>query len=304
MLIVRVSWEFIFIIREFVIKCYCLFSDLALFSWFKEVVIFEQIDVFMAQRELIDTHCHLYLEEFRPDLADLVLRAEQEGVTKIYLPAIDSLHMDSLLQLEALYPGKCLAMTGLHPCYVNENYVSELHVVEQWLMKRKFAAVGEIGLDYYWSREYDKEQMIAFERQIGWALQYQAPIVIHSRNSTDECIEIVSRYHKEGLKGIFHCFSGNTEQAEKIMALGFMLGIGGVITYKNSGLPEVVSAVPLEYIVLETDAPYLSPAPFRGKRNESSYLKYVLKKVAEVKGVGEDEVARITTANAEKVFGG
>jgi len=256
----------------------------------------------MGKVKLIDTHAHLYLEEFAADLPGIMQRGDQEGIERIYLPAIDSAHHESMLKLEALYPGKCLPMMGLHPCYVKENYEEELRLVEEAFAKRAFAAVGEIGLDYYWDRNFDKEQALAFERQIRLSLRYAVPIVIHSRNATDECIAQVRKH--SGVTGIFHCFSGSLGQAKEIIGLGMYLGIGGVVTYKNSGLAETVSAVPLEHIVLETDAPYLSPAPLRGKRNESSYLKYVVKKIAEVKGVAEEEVAAITTENALKVFGG
>lgn len=256
----------------------------------------------MKENKLIDTHAHLYLEEFSADLPEIMRRSDQEGVDRIYLPAIDSAHHDSMLKLEAQYPGKCLPMMGLHPCYVKENYEQELRKVEEALAKRAFAAVGEIGLDYYWDRNFDKEQELAFERQIMLSLQYAAPIVVHSRNATEECIRMVRKH--AGVTGIFHCFSGSVAQAQEIIGLGMYLGIGGVVTYKNSGLAETVAAVPLEHIVLETDAPYLSPVPLRGKRNESSYLKYIVKKIAEVKGMEEEDVAAITTENALKVFRG
>lgn len=257
----------------------------------------------MEAAEIVDTHCHLYLEEFGPDMENILLRAEQEGVSRIYLPSIDTANMDALLGLEEKYPGKCFSMMGIHPCYIKENYEEELRSVEKWLERRSFAAVGEIGLDYYWDRTFDKEQLIAFERQIQLALRYNLPIVIHSRNAIEECIETVRRYQQGGLRGVFHCFTGTNDQAKAIIDLGFFLGIGGVITYKNSSLPDVAAAVSADHLVLETDAPYLSPAPFRGKRNEPSYLKYILAKIAAVKGIKEEELARITTANAIRLFG-
>jgi TatD DNase family protein len=252
---------------------------------------------------MIDTHCHLYLSEFYEDILEVINRAVKEGVTKFYLPSIDSLSLDSMLQLQVKFPDKCFSMMGLHPCSVKENFREELKIVQDWLSKRKFAAVGEIGLDFYWDRTFDQQQYDAFHEQVEWALHYDLPIVIHSRDSTTECINIVHQHQKGTLKGIFHCFGSDYDSALKIIDLGFYLGIGGVITYKNSGLAAVLEKIPLENIVLETDAPYLSPVPFRGKRNESSYLKYIITKLALVKGVSYEEVAAITTSNAEKIFG-
>jgi len=250
----------------------------------------------------IDTHCHLYLSEFKHDLEVVIQRAEGEGVTKFYLPAIDSSTEEVLLSVEGQFPGKCYAMMGLHPCSVKENYAEELRWVEQWLKRREFAAIGEIGLDFYWDQTFKKEQITSFEQQIQWALNYDRPIVIHSRNAVDDCIDIVMEQQLGELKGIFHCFSGTYEQARLIIKAGLYLGIGGVITYKNAGLAEVISKIPLEHIVLETDAPYLAPVPYRGKRNESSYLKYVVERLALLKNVTPAEVGRITSMNAGKVF--
>ena len=252
---------------------------------------------------LIDTHCHLYGKEFTDDIAEVIQRAESEGVEQFYLPAIDSSVLEDLLALEQRYPGKCIAMMGLHPCSVKANFEEELRLVEEWLGRRKFAAVGEIGLDFYWDRTFEAAQFDAFHRQIEWALHAQLPIVIHSRESISESIRVVREHQKGSLRGIFHCYSGDAAQAREIVDLGFYLGIGGVLTYKNSGLAGALKDIPLEAMVLETDAPYLSPVPFRGKRNESSYLKWVVARLAEVKGVGIEEVARITTENAQKIFG-
>jgi len=252
---------------------------------------------------MIDTHCHLYLPEFADDYQDVINRAVNEGITKFYLPSIDSQSVDSMLHLEAQFPGRCFSMMGLHPCSVKENYQEELQVVQNWLLKRNFAAVGEIGLDFYWDRTFEKQQYEAFHQQIEWALHHDLPIVIHSRDSTQECIDVVQQHQKGALKGIFHCFGGDYESAARITSLGFYLGIGGILTYKNSGLAAVLQKIPLEHLVLETDAPYLTPVPFRGKRNESSYLKYVAAKLASVKEVSIEEVAAITTSNAEKIFG-
>ncbi len=252
---------------------------------------------------LIDTHCHLYSKEFAGEWAALIGRAEETGVGKFYLPAIDSGSMEDLLAFEQQFPGKCRAMIGLHPCSVKADYESELALVEQWLGRRPFAAVGEIGLDFYWDRSFEQQQVIAFHRQIEWALDYDLPVVIHSREAMQACIEGVRKYQQGRLKGIFHCFSGSYELAREIIDLGFYLGIGGVLTYKKAGLAEVLEGIGLDSLVLETDAPYLPPVPFRGKRNESSYLKLIAAKLAEVKGVSPEEVAEITTANAQKIFG-
>ncbi|HVS95863.1 MAG TPA: TatD family hydrolase, partial [Puia sp.] len=240
---------------------------------------------------LIDTHCHLYHKEFATDIEEVIYRAEKEGVEKFYLPAIDSHCQDALLALEARYPGRCIGMTGLHPCNVREDYVAELRFVEGELGRRRWVAVGEIGLDFYWDRTFEKEQYVVFRRQIEWALQYDIPIVIHSRESMKECIGVVREMQKGRLRGVFHCFGGDERAAREIADLGFFLGIGGVITYKKSGLAEALKDVPLASLVLETDAPYLAPVPFRGKRNESSYLRYVVERLAEVKGLPVEEVA-------------
>lgn len=252
---------------------------------------------------LTDTHCHLYSEEFTTDIDTVVQLAENEGLQKFYLPAIDSTATEAMLALENRFPGKCIAMMGLHPCYVKENYKPELEAVNNWLKQRKFAAVGEIGLDYYWDKTFVKEQEEAFRMQIEWSIQYKLPIVIHTRNAMQETINIVKEYVPKGVRGIFHCFSGSYESAKEIIKAGFYLGIGGVVTYKKAGLAEVLEHIDLEYLVLETDAPYLTPVPFRGKRNESSYLKYIAAKLAEIKNVPIEEVAAVTTANAQKIFG-
>ncbi|MFM6925456.1 MAG: TatD family hydrolase [Ferruginibacter sp.] len=252
---------------------------------------------------IIDTHCHLYLEEFKDDIAEVINRAEAESVHKFYLPAIDSSEIENMLVLENKFPGKCVAMMGLHPCYVKENYLEELDIVKGWLSKRKFAAVGEIGLDFYWDKTFVKQQYEAFRIQIELALQYDLPIVIHTREAMKESIELVKAYRSKGIKGIFHCFGGTVEDAKEIIDAGFFLGIGGVLTYKKSGLAEVLEQIDLKNLVLETDAPYLTPVPFRGKRNESSYLKYVVDKLALTKNVTAEEVEAVTTANAEKIFG-
>lgn len=251
---------------------------------------------------LIDTHCHLYLEDYKDDAEKMIARAEAAGVKQFYLPSIDSHTAAAMLALEKRFPGKCFAMIGIHPCSVDENVEKELKQVQDWLSKRSFAAIGEIGLDFYHDITYKEQQYIAFHRQIEWALQYNTPIVIHSRNAMQETVEVINEYTTKGLRGIFHCFSGSEADAQKIIAAGFYLGIGGVVTYKNAGLAEVIATIPLEHIVLETDAPYLTPVPHRGKRNEPAYLEYVVAKLAEIKNTTKAEVAAITTANAQKIF--
>jgi TatD DNase family protein len=252
---------------------------------------------------LTDTHCHLYSNEFTADIDEVIKRAVIEGADKFYLPAIDSTTHEQMIKLEENYPGKCIAMMGLHPCSVKENYAEELHIVEDWLAKRKFAAVGEIGLDFYWDKTFIQQQYDAFRKQIELSLQYKLPIVIHTRNAMPETITVVKEYASKGITGIFHCFSGTYKEATEIIDMGFYLGIGGVITYKNAGLAEVIEKIDLKYLVVETDAPYLTPVPFRGKRNESSYLKYIIEKLALVKNMPVEEIAAVTIANAQKIFG-
>ncbi len=252
--------------------------------------------------KLIDTHCHLYMPEFDADINEIMQRATENGVEKFYLPAVDSKSLEAMFALEKKFAGKCFAMAGLHPCAVKENYIDELKMVEDLLMQRKFAAVGEIGLDFYWDKTFAEQQYESFHKQIEWALQYNLPIVIHSRESMEQSINIIKEHQHGKLKGIFHCFSGTIESAKQIIELGFYLGIGGVVTYKKSGLTELLKEIDLKHIVLETDAPYLTPVPFRGKRNESSYLIYIAQKIAEIKNISVEEVAAITTANAQKIF--
>lgn len=250
---------------------------------------------------LIDSHCHLYVEAFDSDREEMMKRAMEAGVGKFYLPAIDSSTTEAMLQMEADYPGICFCMAGLHPCSVNEKTEEELAKVFDMVGRRKFAAIGEIGLDFYWDKKFMDLQFDAFHRQILLAIDHKLPIVIHTREAMQETIEVVRRY-KGRVQGIFHCFGGSRKDAEEITELGFLLGIGGVVTYKNAGLAEVIKYIGLEHLVLETDAPYLTPAPFRGKRNESSYLKLVQEKIAAIKQVDPEEVAAITTSNALGLF--
>ncbi len=251
----------------------------------------------------IDTHCHLYLSEFKTDLDKIIKNANNAGVEKFYMPGIDSSVITELLATEKHYPGRCFAMMGLHPCSVKENFKDELIIVENWLNHRAFSAIGEIGLDFYWDTTFAKQQYEAFEIQMQWALEKNLPIVIHTRNAMQQTIDFVKPFAEKGLKGIFHCFGDSYEMAKQIINMNFYLGIGGVLTYKKSGLDETIKQVDLKHIVLETDAPYLTPVPFRGKRNESSYIKIIAEKLAEVKNISLEEVAAVTTANAEKIFG-
>ena len=251
---------------------------------------------------LIDTHTHLYLKDFSEDIEEVMKRAENEGIEKFYLPAIDSTETGNMLELEKKFPGKCFPMAGLHPCSVKENYKEELSTIEKMLQERNFAAIGESGLDFYWDKTFTKEQYESLHIQAEWALQYGIPLVLHTRNAMQETIDVIKTYKGKNMRGIFHCFGGSIEQAKQIINENFLLGIGGVLTYKNSGLAEIVKEVDLKYIVLETDAPYLTPVPFRGKRNESSYLKYIAEKLAQIKNISIEEVAGQTTINAENIF--
>jgi TatD DNase family protein len=251
---------------------------------------------------IIDTHSHIYLPEFDADREKMLDRAAALGVSKILMPAIDSSTHMQMLALEKSFSSSCSSMMGLHPCSVKENYADELAVVESYFDMRKFIAVGEIGLDFYWDKTFIENQYKAFHLQIELAIKYNVPIVIHSRNSTDECIEVVSQYAKRQLRGVFHCFSGNIAQAEKIIDVGFYLGIGGVVTFKNAGLDKVIEVISLDKVMLETDAPYLAPVPFRGKRNEPVYLEYVINKISALKNYTVEDVALITTTNAKKLF--
>ena len=251
---------------------------------------------------LIDTHTHLYSDEFETDIDAVIARAQHDHVQKFYLPSIDSNSLDAMLALEKKYPGICISMMGLHPCYVKENVNEELAIVEKWIAARDFVAIGEIGLDFYWDITFVEQQRKAFEIQMEWALAKNWPIVIHTRNAMQETIEMVKPFAKKGLKGIFHCFSGSKESAEQIIEMGFLLGLGGVLTYKNAGVAEAVVDIPLEFLVLETDAPYLPPVPYRGKRNEPAFMIEVAKKLAEIKNIPLHEVAEKTSENAERLF--
>lgn len=252
---------------------------------------------------MIDTHNHLYAIAFDQDRSAVVQRSKAIGIEQIFLPAIDSQTHQKMIHFSNENPGYCYPMMGLHPCSVDAGFENELNIVAEWLTKETFYAIGEIGLDFYHTTEWKEQQIIAFEKQIGMANQYQLPIVIHSRNSMDECIDILERKNDARLKGIFHCFSGDERQARKIIAMGWMLGIGGVATYKNSGLAKLLEVLPLDALVLETDAPYLAPVPYRGNRNEPAYIQFVAEKIASIKKMEVHEIVAATTINARKIFG-
>lgn len=251
---------------------------------------------------IFDTHIHLYSEEFKSDLPELLTMAEAAGVERFYMPNIDSTSIESMLELEKKFPGKCFPMMGLHPCSVKANWKEEMLLMEEWLAKKRFSAVGEMGIDLYWDKTFIEEQKIVFRKQVELANHYKLPIVIHTRDSFETAYELLKEIKKESPCGIFHCFTGNAEQAKRVIDLGFFLGIGGVVTFKNGGLDKVLPEIDLKHIVLETDGPYLAPVPFRGKRNEPAYLRMVAEKIAEVKNCSLEEVAEVTTKNAESVF--
>jgi len=252
---------------------------------------------------MIDTHTHLYAEEFDEDRKDTIQRALDKGINEFYLPAIDSESHEKMLQLEAEYPNQIFSMMGLHPCYVKpDSWEKELEIVKNYLDQRDFPAIGEIGIDLYWDKTTLDIQVKAFEQQIDWAIEKDLPIVIHTRESFDETFEVLERKKHPKLRGIFHCFSGNLEQAKHAIELNFILGIGGVVTFKNGKIDQFLNEIPLDKIVLETDSPYLAPVPNRGKRNESSYLDLVAGKLVDIYKIDFSEIDRITTENAKKMF--
>lgn len=252
---------------------------------------------------MIDTHSHIYAEEFDADLAEAIQRAKNAGINHIVLPNVDSESLSHMLALEASNPGYCSAAIGLHPTSVNENYRQELALVKSELERRKYIGIGEIGIDLYWDKTFLSEQIIAFQQQIEWALEYKLPVIIHIRNSFRETMDALQPYKNKGLTGVFHSFTGSLSEAEEMIEFGgFLLGINGIVTFKNSGLADVVSKIDIQHIVLETDSPYLTPAPHRGKRNESAYLSLICKKLSEVYQTSEQEIDRKTTQNAVTLF--
>ena len=254
------------------------------------------------QKMLIDTHSHIYSEDFTHDRDEVLQRAYESGIKKIILPNIDSGSIKHMLDLSDAYPHLCYPLIGLHPTSVEDDYQEELRAIEYWLDKRKFYGIGEIGIDLYWEKKFEKEQKEAFRYQVKLAKTYKLPIVIHVRDSFEETFKIVQEEQDGTLKGIFHCFTGNEKEAQKVINIGFHLGIGGVVTFKNSHLDKVIRGFGLENIVLETDSPYLAPVPKRGKRNESSNLVFIAQKLAELYNVPLTRVAEITTQNARKLF--
>jgi TatD DNase family protein len=252
----------------------------------------------------VDTHTHLYLEEFDNDRESVVRNAIHNGVNYLFLPNIDSKSIDGLLDLSGKFPSHCFPMMGLHPTSVKANYREELAIVEGHLSspEKRFSAIGEIGIDLYWSREFEEIQLSAFSFQLDLAARHNLPVVIHTRNSFEQAVDVIEEKNNPLIKGVFHCFGGSLKQAEKAIELGFLLGIGGIITYKNSGLQQVVEKVGLEHMVLETDAPFLPPVPYRGQRNESAYIPLIAQKIAEIKKTDLSEVAERTTQNALTLF--
>lgn len=255
--------------------------------------------------QFTDTHAHLFLEEFDHDRDQVIERAVNAGVTHMFLPNIDARSVDPMLKLSDQYPENCFPMIGLHPTSVKAGYLKEIEKVEALLENppARFFAIGEMGIDLYWDKTYYKEQVEVFTRQLELSLKYQLPLVIHTRNSMDIVLDMIEKMNNSALYGIFHCFGGNKIQALRAIRSGFKLGIGGVITYKNSGLKEVIEMTDLAHLVLETDAPFLTPAPDRGKRNESSYIPVIARKIAEIKKLTIQEVAEVTTRNANELFG-
>ena len=251
--------------------------------------------------EFIDTHTHLYLPEFKDDIKHVMLQARTAGVNTFLLPNIDNGSIPSMMDICHNFPG-CFPMLGLHPSSVRENYQEELKDIFQYYNSYNFIAVGEIGIDLYWDKTYKKEQIHAFEIQVKQAMAWDLPVVIHSRNSFDEIFEVLNPLKSNKLKGVFHCFTGSVEQAGTIIELGFKMGIGGIVTYKNAGLDRTLADIDIHHIILETDSPYLSPVPFRGKRNESAYIRSVAEKVAEIYNVSLAELAEKTTNNAKELF--
>ena len=255
------------------------------------------------QTMYIDTHAHIYLDQFDDDRAAMIQRARAAGVGKILMPNIDATTIAKMHDTEALYPDLCFAMMGLHPCSVGADFEKVLGEIEQVLRMRDYVAVGEIGLDLYWDKTFVSEQMEAFKVQVGWAHQLGLPIVIHSRQSSSQLLEALEALALPGLTGVFHCFSGTKSEAQRIIDLGFYLGIGGVVTFKNGGLDKILPMVPLDHIILETDSPYLAPHPHRGKRNESAYVVLVAEKLKVIYNTPLEQIEFITTQNAMSLFG-
>ncbi|MEO1653567.1 MAG: TatD family hydrolase [Bacteroidota bacterium] len=251
---------------------------------------------------MIDTHAHIYLDQFKKDRQEVIERSIEAGVSQICLPNIDRESIDGMLELQEKYPENCFAMMGLHPCSVKKDFEKELYWVEEWLDKAPFIAVGEIGTDLYWDKSFFEQQKEAFKIQVALAKKHDLPIVIHCRESMRETLDLIKPLKDEKLRGIFHCFGGSVAEAEEIIELGFLMGIGGVSTFKKAAMDQVLPHIDLKYLVLETDSPYLAPKPYRGKRNEPAYVAIIAQRIAEIKGIEKDEVARVTTENARQLF--
>jgi TatD DNase family protein len=252
---------------------------------------------------ITDTHTHLYSDQFDEDRTAMIQRAKDSGVSRFFIPAIDSSYTESMLDLEKEYPNDVFLMMGLHPTSVKENYKEELALVKEWIDKRDFYAIGEIGIDLYWDKSFLTHQQKAFRTQIQWAKEKKLPIVIHCRDAFDEIFEVLESEKGEDLFGIFHCFTGTLEQAKKAISYNMKLGIGGVATFKNGKIDKFLNEIDIKHIVLETDSPYLAPTPYRGKRNESSYITQVVDKLVNIYELTFDEIAEITTQNSKDIFG-
>lgn len=251
---------------------------------------------------ITDTHTHLYSEQFDEDRNEMMQRAKEAGISRFFIPAIDSSYTDRMLDLEKNYPNDVFLMMGLHPTSVKENYLEELAHVKEWLDKRNFYAIGEIGIDLYWDKSFLPQQQEAFRTQIQWAKEKKLPIVIHCREAFDEIFEVLETEKSDDLFGIFHCFTGTLEQAQRAISYNMKLGIGGVATFKNGKIDKFLHQIDIKHIVLETDAPYLAPTPYRGKRNESSYITNVIDKLVDIYGLTFEEISEITTRNSKEVF--
>lgn len=252
--------------------------------------------------KMIETHAHIYSEQFKDDIEHVLDLSRESGVEKIYMPNIDHASIDGMLALEERHPGFCIATMGLHPCSVKGDFQKELYIIEEWLGKREFVAIGEMGTDLYWDKSFLDQQVEAFKIQVAWAKHYKKPIIIHCRESIDLTIKLVETLKDDDLTGVFHCFNGTVEQAERITKLGFYVGLGGVVTFKNSGMDEVIPSIDLKHIVLETDSPYLAPVPHRGKRNQPNYLGLIAQKIADVRKLPIEAVIAMTTENANTLF--
>jgi TatD DNase family protein len=251
----------------------------------------------------IDTHTHIYLEQFDADRAEAIDRALKMGVKQLIMPNVDAETIDAMMKVYRDFPGVCLPMMGLHPTSVKKGFEEELKKVEDWLASERFYAIGETGIDLYWDKTWLEEQKLSLHRHAELALYYDLPLVVHARKSLNEIFQVLKSFKGSGLRGVFHCFPGSIQDAARVVDMGFLMGIGGVVTYKNSSMAKVVEAFEMEHFVLETDAPYLPPVPHRGKRNESAYIPDIARKIADIKCISAEKVADATTENAKKLFG-